>query len=71
MVADASGAPIIIACDAFNLGLDGTSTLNTRVQITGNGATVSMSGMGNIETWAVGVVSLRYLYWNWCKIYSF
>nr|CAK6596903.1 tail spike protein [Klebsiella phage vB_Kpn_K2PH164C2] len=49
MVADASGAPIIIACDAFNLGLDGTSTLNTRVQITGNGATVSMSGMGNIE----------------------
>lgn len=49
MIADASGAPIIIACDAFNLGLDGTSTLNTRVQITGNGATVSMSGMGNIE----------------------
>lgn len=49
MIADASGAPMIIACDAFSLGLISTSVLNTRIQITGNGATVSQTGMGNIE----------------------
>lgn len=48
-IADSGGAPIIVACDSFNLGFISTSVLNTRIQITGTASAVSMSGMGNIE----------------------
>lgn len=49
IIADSSGAPIIIACDSFSIGFISSSILNTRIQITGTASTLSISGMSNIE----------------------
>lgn len=49
-ISDSNGAPIIVNCASFSLGLvGGTSVLNTRILINAQGATVLMDDMGNEE----------------------
>lgn len=48
-ISDSAGAPFIVACDNFSIGMTGTSVLNTELRITGNASSITIDGMGNIE----------------------
>lgn len=46
---DANNAPFIVACASFSIGMSGSSILNTLVRISGMGAVLTLTNMGNYE----------------------